>query len=40
VPRGKNLGLNVKKVEKTLGIRMQTSAKSLFNLVKEYKWKF
>jgi len=37
VPRGKNLGLNVKKVEKTLGIRMQTSAKSLFNLVKEYK---
>ena len=37
VPRGKNLGLNVNKIEKKLGFRMPTSNKSMINLVEEYK---
>tara|TARA_B100001540_G_C15787357_1_gene633847 strand:+ start:1008 stop:1856 length:849 start_codon:yes stop_codon:yes gene_type:complete len=33
VPRGKNLGLNVKKIEKKLNIKMPTSSKVIKNLV-------
>ena len=35
-PRGKNLGLNVKKIEKRIGHKMPTSNQSIINLVKEY----
>ena len=33
VPRGKNLGLNVKKIEKKLNIKMPTSTRVIRNLV-------
>ena len=36
-PRGKNLGLNVKKIENKIGYRMPTSEKAVTNLVLEYK---
>ena len=35
--RGKNLGLNVKKIEKKLGYRMPSTNQSIVNLIKEYK---
>ena len=37
VPRGKNLGLDVSKIEKKLGYKMPTSNKSIINLLKEYQ---
>ena len=37
VPRGKNLGLDVKKIEKKIGYKMPTSNQSIINLVKEYQ---
>ena len=37
VPRGKNLGLNVKKIEKKIGHKMPTSNQSIINLVKDYQ---
>ena len=37
ISRGKNLGLNVKKIEKKLGYRMPTAYQSILNLAKEYK---
>ena len=37
VKRGKNLGLNVKKIEKKLGVKMPSSNQAIYNLVKEYK---
>ena len=36
VPRGKNLGLNVKKIEKKLNLKMISSNKSIKNNLKEY----
>ncbi len=37
VQRGKNLGLDVKKIEKKIGSKMPTSNQSIINLVKEYQ---
>jgi dTDP-4-dehydrorhamnose reductase len=37
VPRGKNLGLDVKKIEKKIGYKMPTTNQSIINLVKEYQ---
>jgi hypothetical protein len=37
VPRGKNLGLNVKKIEKKLKMKMPSINISIKNLLKEYK---
>ncbi|MDC0395948.1 sugar nucleotide-binding protein [Candidatus Pelagibacter sp.] len=37
VSRGKNLGLNVKKIEKKIGYKMPTSSQSIINLLKEYQ---
>jgi len=37
VPRGKNLGLDVSKIEKKLGYKMPTLNKSIINLLKEYQ---
>jgi len=37
VPRGKNLGLNVKKIEKKIGYKMPTPNQSIINLIKEYQ---
>ena len=37
ISRGKNLGLNVKKIEKKMGFRMLTTHQSIVNLAKEYK---
>ncbi len=36
-PRGKNLGLNVQKIEKKIGYKMPTSDQAINNLIKEYK---
>ena len=36
-PRGKNLGLNVKKIENKIGYKMPTSEKAATNLVQEYQ---
>mgnify|MGYP000857549131 CR=1 FL=1 len=36
-PRGKNLGLNVKKIENKIGYKMPTSEKVATNLVQEYQ---
>ncbi len=36
-PRGKNLGLNVKKIEKKIGYKMPTSGNTVTNLIKEYQ---
>ena len=37
VSRGKNLGLNVKKIEQKIGYKMPTSSQSIINLLKEYQ---
>ena len=37
ISRGKNLGLNVNKIEKKIGYKMPTSKKSIINLVEEYQ---
>ena len=37
VPRGKNLGLNVKKIEKKLGYLLPTTKESIKSLSKDYK---
>ena len=37
ISRGKNLGLNVDKIEKKIGYKMPTSNQSIINLVKEYQ---
>ena len=37
VPRGKNLGLDVKKIEKKLKMKMPSINISIKNLLKEYK---
>ncbi len=37
VPRGKNLGLNVSKVEKKIGYKMPTSKQSIIRLAREYQ---
>ena len=37
VSRGKNLGLNVKKIEEKIGYKMPTSSQSIINLLKEYQ---
>ena len=37
VQRGKNLGLDVKKIEKKIGSKMPTTNQSIINLVKEYQ---
>ena len=37
ISRGKNLGLNVNKIEKKIGYKMPTSNQSIVNLVKEYQ---
>ena len=37
IPRGKNLGLDVKKIEKKLGYKMPTSRQSLISLAREYQ---
>ena len=36
VPRGKNLGLNVNKIEKKLNKRMISSNQSIKNILREY----
>jgi hypothetical protein len=37
ISSGKNLGLNVNKIEKKIGYKMPTSNQSIVNLVKEYQ---
>ena len=37
IPRGKNLGLDVKKIEKKLGYKMPTSKQAIISLIKEYQ---
>ena len=37
VPRGKNLGLDVKKIEKKIGYKMPSANQSIINLLKEYQ---
>ena len=37
ISRGKNLGLNVNKIEKKIGYKMPTINQSIINLIKEYQ---